>query len=299
MYGNQVRKRSNACMAKEKAAAGKVQLTAAPGEWKAEWTAEGPGPKRKSAAQTEDSAQENRCSLVLPIRRADEGLAARILGFLREKPMVLAALLAGPAAALPEELAQLLPAEPPLVSPPPAGGAAEGARPTAEPGCACGSGGCKHAAALREAALSGWGTDIRLALTALDLAPEKLARAVFGAWAEEGAPDAGAPEEPAAAQRAAGSAAPRPAGSGPGIAEWLSAAAAKGALHEPGPGFAEARSLPALAADGGGGAAASVRSWLAGMLPAVPAAPDGLDLIVRRAAQQAAGLHETTKRPGK
>ncbi|ANS76833.1 hypothetical protein AWM70_21470 [Paenibacillus yonginensis] len=285
-------------MAKEKAAAGKIQLTAAPGEWKAEWIASGSPQGQRSAEQAEESAQAGGCSLVLPIRRADEGLTGRVLGLLKEKPMLLAALLAGPAAALSEELAQLLPAEPPLASPPPAGGTGEGAQPAAEPGCACGSGGCKYAAALREAALSGWGTDMRLALTALDLAPEKLARAVFAAWAEEGAPEPGAPAEPAAAQRAAGSAAPRPAGSGPGIAEWLSTAAAKGALHEPGPGFAEARGLPEPQADPGGGAAASVRSWLAGRLPAVPAA-DGLDLIVRRAAQRAAGLHATTKRPGR
>lgn len=237
-------------MAKEKGN-GAVAVKAETGKVIAVWSSNPAQPEGKSSSQTEKQNQdqpgraqerEQGCRIVIPVRQDEGKLAADIVEYLLDKPLGLAALLAGNAC--PPEVEYLLPAELPLegmsLTAGPAGSAEPAGKngvridgsanlanlaeslnsldspdspdspgivnaesPTASAGsakifrvgglaptglrCACGRMDCPRAPELLRAAQARWAADPQLRLTALGLAPEELARAVFAAWAADGA----------------------------------------------------------------------------------------------------------------
>lgn len=124
------------------------------------------------------------------------------------------------------------------------------------------------------------------ALALRGLPKEELTGAVFALWAEQERF-----REPGGAAETAGQLAAELAklekkGAAVSAGEWLAEAAAEGSLHQPGPSFMEVRDrkvpdspdIPEEAGD---------ETW-AELLPGVPGAAEGLALIRRRAAEEAA-----------
>ncbi|WP_019913849.1 hypothetical protein [Paenibacillus sp. HW567] len=122
-----------------------------------------------------------------------------------------------------------------------------------------------------------------LALSLRGLDKEELLAGVFGLWAEEEAPEAGA-GRPAGGALAAELARLERKGPAVSSGEWLAEAAAEGSLHQPGPLFHEiaARPFPVSPV-----IAEPAENWPA-LLPQTPGATEGLTLIMRRVAEAAA-----------
>lgn len=340
---------------------GRFSVTAEPGKLLAEWTEAGRGgaaaghlnaktdgrtvksdpdgiqesgaaPLRKDAGETDGSSgpAPERQVFVLPVKEGGAQLLEELAAYLGNKPLELAALLAG--ASCPEGVASLLPASPPwaeqpLVAqpgPPSSAAAASASQQTAEAAP-------DRLAIAREAAQASWAAEPLLRLTALGLPPEELSRAVFAAWAAEGADPAA--ETADAGHHPPGAAeAPLRQRSGPSVAEWLAQAADHGRLHEPGPQLREAwrpasaGTSPATAAppaDAAGTASATgaagaapgaalppgsagarpaavsplASAALAALLPGVPGAAAGFAAIAERAAELARRQLEALPQP--
>ncbi|AIQ10975.1 hypothetical protein [Paenibacillus durus] len=123
------------------------------------------------------------------------------------------------------------------------------------------------------------------ALALRGLPKGELTDAVFALWAGGGSPSAEeAGAGPASASLSAELARLEKKGTAISAGEWLADAAAEGSLHQPGPLFSEVRSRPvpvspSLPPPGEG--------WRP-LLPNVPRANEGLELIMQRAAEAAA-----------
>ncbi|WP_052756034.1 hypothetical protein [Paenibacillus durus] len=123
------------------------------------------------------------------------------------------------------------------------------------------------------------------ALALRGLPKSELTDAVFALWAGGGSVSAeAAGAGPASASLSAELARLEKKGTAASAGEWLAEAAAEGSLHQPGPLFLEVRDRPvpvspSLSPPG--------EDWRP-LLPNVPRANEGLELIMRRAAETAA-----------
>lgn len=229
------------------------------------------------------------------------------------QPLVLARLLEDGAGAL----GGLLPASPPwrmaaaegaaaagtgAGASAAAGAAADAAAPAAA-ACTCGGVACGHVPEAMAHGDAAWAADAGLRLALVGWTPEALADAALACWA------AAQPlPEPEAALRAyaGGPDAPQRSvrGEGPHLAEWLADMAGQGHLHLPGPRFHDVAAglREEFQRDGtphGSASAAEPRldrepgpeaaPWAA-LLPGVPGAAKGLELIAARVRERAAEL---------
>lgn len=239
-----------------------MQLEAAPGRLKAVWVpAQGTAAGGKERGQT--PAEPEGYTQVLKMDVWPAGKRREVVERLADRPLEWYGLLKG---RLPEWLAGL--------------GLWPGEAELAGHGQA--DSGTAGSAESLSAVIDRLAKEPLTALALRGLPKEELADAVFAIWAKD--EDAVPAEETGPADLAAELARLEKKGAAVSAGEWLAEAAEEGSLHQPGPLFLEVRDrkVPAEPAR-----SPETGNWQK-LLPGVPRAAEGLELIKRRAAENAA-----------